>query len=126
MLPFAEPPATAQVTPWFRELCTVAVNCCVCGGAFVRWGYRLLTTVGLTETLIGGGGGGCELPPPPQATIVTLANNAKDRTKLPNRFLSGRRASPNSTMPASGRLRSHKRRLSLRPLRCVPVNGPSV
>ena len=37
-VPFAAPPATAQVTPWFEELCTVAVNCCVCGGAPLRLG----------------------------------------------------------------------------------------
>src|SRR5882757_642197 len=106
MLPFEEPPATAQVTPWFRELCTVAVNCCVCGGAFVRLGYRVLTTVGLTETLIGGGGGGCELPPPPQDTIAALASRARERTITPNRRVPRKRVTPTSTIPASGRLKS--------------------
>jgi len=126
-------PFTDQFTPWLEELCTVAVNCCVCGGAPFKFGYRVVTEVGLTETLITGGGGLEPPPPPPQATRSAVSSRARQSPRTWWRRGTLPSARPTSTTLASGRLRgSHKRGFLTEALRTRAgpfgglTNGPFV
>ena len=119
-MPFAAPPATAQVTLLFEELLTTAVNCCCVrfgGHAFpASLAYRLTVELGLTVTLIGGGGGGWLFPPPPlHATITPISMRAMQTPEIGDRLNVFRPATPNITMPTIGRvIGNHGERLSAR------------
>lgn len=119
-------PATAQVTLWFVELATVAVNCCVWAGAPAKFGYRVFTVLGLTLTEAGG-----ELLPPPQATSNPARAKARQSPTILYRRDNPRPATPTNRTPASGRLSGSHSRSSWPNSLCrapptAPVNGPAV
>lgn len=60
-------------------LLTVAVRFTVWGGASVKFGYRVLTVLGLTVTITGAD---VEPPPPPQATRNPVRAMARHRPTI--------------------------------------------